>query len=519
MAGMTDGGAGDALVAGDGPSPIDSSQGDSPRERRARDYILTRWIFLRLLGAVYLCAFVSLGVQIDGLIGSHGVLPIQPYLQQIDRQYGTRGKLLLPTLLWFSASDRALHVLWIGGAILSGVLVVGVLPVPVLVLLWALYLSLSVAGQTFLGFQWDALLLEAGLLAIFLAPMQLALWRKPKRPPSFLAILLFRWLVFRVLFLSGVLKLASKDITWRHWTALQYHYQTQPLPAWTSWYFHHLPPGFQSFSVGYMYLAELVAPPLIFGLRSMRLVAFCLIVLLQILIAVSGNFGFFNLLTIVLCVPILDDDFWPARWREHFAAVEPKPSRFWPIPILAPLAAIILIVSGMGVAEAFNDGIHWPPLLVSLDEDVEPFRSINGYGLFRVMTTVRNEIIIEGSDDGLSWRAYEFKWKPGDLHRAPQFCTPGMPRLDWQMWFAALGDVENNPWFVNLLIRLLQGSGPVLDLMGENPFPDHAPKFVRAVLYKYEFTTAEERARTGDWWKREQVGIYCPAVSLRDAGQ
>jgi hypothetical protein len=269
-------------------------------------------------------------------------------------------------------------------------------------------------------------------------------------------------------------------------------------------------------SVGYTFLAELIAPPLIFGFRPMRAIAFWLIVLLQILIAVSGNFGFFNLLTIVLCIPILDDEFWPARWRKHFAAIEPKPSRFWPNPLLVPLAVLILLISGMTVAEAFNDQIHWPPLLTSLDETIEPFRSINGYGLFRVMTTVRNEIVIEGSDDGLTWKAYEFKWKPGDLHRAPQFCIPHMPRLDWQMWFAALGDVENNPWFLNLLIRLLQGSQPVLDLMGNNPFPDHPPKYVRAVFYKYDFTTAAERQATGDWWKREQTGIYWPPVSLRD---
>jgi hypothetical protein len=217
----------------------------------------------------------------------------------------------------------------------------------------------------------------------------------------------------------------------------------------------------------------------------------------------------------VLCIPILDDGFWPKRWRESFLAKAEKPSRFWPLPLLAPLTAVIVLVSGMSFAEAFDDQIDWPTMMRSLNEDVEPFRSINGYGLFRVMTTVRNEIVIEGSDDGLDWKAYEFKWKPGDVHRAPEFCAPHMPRLDWQMWFAALGDAEQNPWFVDLLIRLLQGSRPVLDLMGKNPFPDHPPKFVRAVLYKYEFTTGAQRRASGDWWTREQVGIYCPPVSLR----
>jgi len=479
-------------------------------------YEFTRWLFLRLLGLIYLFAFVSLGVQIDGLVGSRGILPIQPYLQEVAKQYGTRGYFFLPTLLWFSASDHALHMLCVGGAILSGMLIIGIAPVPVLTLLWAFYLSLTIAGQTFLGFQWDGLILEAGVLAIFLAPMQLMLWRKPRRPPSFLAILLFRWLVFRVLFLSGVLKLASGDLTWRHWTALQYHYQTQPLPAWTSWYFHHLPPWFQTLSVGFTFAAEIIAPLLIFGPRPMRLVAFSVIVLLQILIAVSGNFGFFNLLTIVLCIPILDDACWPARWTKPFRAILDKPSRLWPKPLLVPLGLLIVLLSGMTVVQAFDDKMSWPAPIIELDQAVEPFRSINGYGLFRIMTTERPEIIVEGSNDGLEWKPYEFKWKPGDLHRAPQFCTPHMPRLDWQMWFAALGEVENNPWFINLLIRLLQGSPPVLDLMGNNPFPDHPPKYVRAVLYKYEFTTAEERRQTGNWWKREQTGIYCPPVSLNE---
>jgi uncharacterized membrane protein YphA (DoxX/SURF4 family) len=346
--------------------------------------------------------------------------------------------------------------------------------------------------------------------------MQLMLWRQPKRPPSFLAILLFRWLVFRVLFLSGVVKLSSKDITWRHWTALQFHYQTQPLPSWTSWYFHHLPARFQTFSVGFTFFAELLAPLFIFGPRRMRLFAFFTIVLLQLLIASSGNFGFFNLLTIVLCIPILDDGFWPTRWRQPFIAKADKPSRFWPLPLLAPLTALIVLISGMTVVEAFYLQIDWPSLLRQLNQDVDPFRSINKYGLFSVMTTVRNEIVIEGSDDGLDWKPYEFKWKPGDLHRAPQFCTPHMPRLDWQMWFAALSDVEQNPWFINLLLRLLQGSQPVLDLMATNPFPDHPPRYVRAVLYKYVFTASDQRHASGDWWTREQTGIYCPPVSLRD---
>jgi hypothetical protein len=508
----------DAVNAGSVPEPADvvSNRSHGWLGWGEGRFDFSRWIFLRLLGVIHLFAFVSLACQIEALVGSRGILPITPYLQDVAKQFGSQAKFLLPTLLWISSSDQALRFLCVGGAILSGLLIVGVAPVPVLVLLWSFYLSLTVAGQTFLGFQWDSLLLEAGLLAIFLAPMEWMLWRKPRRPTSFLVILLFRWLIFRLMFLSGVLKLTSGDPNWRHWTALQYHYQTQPLPAWTSWYFQHLPPWFQTVSVGYMFAAELIAPVLIFGPRIARLIAFGMIVLLQVLIAGSGNYGFFNLLAIVLCIPILDDSFWPGRCTGSFTAREKSPSRFWPKPFLIPLIALIVVISGMTLVEAFDGNTTWPPPMIALEEKIDPFRSINGYGLFRVMTTQRLEIIVEGSDDGLDWKPYEFKWKPGDPHRAPRFCTPDMPRLDWQMWFAALSDVENNPWFVNFLIRLLQGSPPVLDLMGHNPFPDHPPQYVRAVLYRYEFTSAAERRKTGDWWKREQTGIYCPPVSLKD---
>jgi hypothetical protein len=235
-----------------------------------------------------------------------------------------------------------------------------------------------------------------------------------------------------------------------------------------------------------------------------------------LLIMATGNYGFFNILTIVLCIPVLDDLSWPKWLRRKITfpaqPVPPKRWHHWPIGVTVPLAALIGVITSMQIVEAFNHPIDWPRPMAWLEERVSPFRSINSYGLFRVMTTKRYEILIEGSNDGVTWKPYEFKWKPGDPTRRPQFCEPHMPRLDWQMWFAALGDYRQNPWLINLMFRLLEGSPPVLNLLETNPFPDRAPRYVRAMLYDYRFTTREQRRQTGQWWKREPLGLYCPVL-------
>ncbi len=483
-------------------------------------HVLTRRLFLAALGVVYLIAFVTIWMQIDGLIGSNGILPIHSYLQQIAQNIGPERYRLLPTLCWLNSSDRFLHLLCCGGCVLSVLLIAGVFPVVVLILLWVCYLSLVVAGQDFLAFQWDCLLLETGFLAIFIAPWR---WRSSvcdEYAPSVIARWLLKWLLFRVMFFSGVLKLTSGDVTWRTWTALKYHYETQPLPTWTAWYLQQLPSWFGKFSVGVMFFAELCLPPLLFFPRRVRLAAVCGIVGFQLLIAGSGNYGFFNLLTIVLCIVALDDPVWPKWLRRRLGprAIQRCPRwRSWPIWITAPLALAIGAVTLMQSVEDVEPSVHWPARLNDARESIEPFRTINSYGLFRVMTTSRLEIVVEGSDDGKNWKEYQFKYKPGDLDRRPMFTTPLMPRLDWQMWFAALGDVQQNPWFVNFVVRLLQGSPQVLGLMGENPFPDHPPRYIRALSYEYHFTTMAQRKASGAWWRREPAGQFLPPVSLREA--
>ena len=473
-------------------------------------YRLTRQLFLRLLAVVFLIAFVSLWVQIDGLIGSRGILPVQTFLHEIQSVLGSERYWRFPTLCWFNAGDGFLHFLCAGGVGAAILLLAGVAQWAALAVLFAFYLSLTVAGEDFLSFQWDALLLEAGFLAIFFSPVRL--WPRRTRPapePSRAILWLLRWLLFRVMFMSGVVKLASGDPTWRNLSALRFHYLTQPLPAWTSWYFHQLPPWFQTFSCVVVFFAELVIPFLIFAPRRARLFAFWAIILFQLLIAATGNYGFFNILTIVLCCTLPDDAFW--RWLLRRPAVVPPviSAPRWRAALTVPLAIVLLASTFPICVDAFGVPISWPAPILDLENALAPFRMANGYGLFAVMTTRRPEIIIEGSDDGQTWKSYTFKWKPGDPARRPEFTTPYMPRLDWQMWFAALGDSSNNPWIVLFLNRLLDGSPPVLHLLETNPFPDHPPRYVRAVLYEYQFTDFPTRRSTGAWWHRDLIGIYC----------
>jgi len=469
-----------------------------------------RRLFLRVLGVVYLIAFVSLGVQVEGLVGSRGILPVAPFLEWVKGQVGARGYWLLPTLAWFDASDGFLRFLCFGGAALALLVVLELAPAPALFLCWAFYLSLVSVGQIFLGYQWDSLLLETGLLAVFLAP--LGLRPRPGAPPSPIALWLLRFLLFRLMFGSGAVKLLSGDETWRQLSALRFHYETQPLPTPLAWWAHQLPPWFQAFSTVLMFAVELVAPFFVFAPRRLRLAACGAFLGLQALIAATGNYTFFNLLAVALALLLLDDAALPKPRKEP----APAAGLAWPRFVLWPVAGVLGLVSLAEIAGTFGLGLG---PISSLDRALGPLRSVNSYGLFAVMTTSRPEIEVEGSDDGVTWRAYAFRWKAGDLERPPGFVAPHQPRLDWQMWFAALGNCQGNPWFVRFLERLLEGSPPVLGLLAQNPFPDHPPRFVRARCWDYRFTTRAERAATRHWWRREAKGLYCPVLSLRQGSR
>jgi len=487
-----------------------------------------RRLFLRGLGVIYLVAFLSFWRQADGLIGHNGILPVDQFIPAMNQQcasldIGWERFHLLPTLCWGNDSDAFLHCQCAAGMGLAFVLLMGLAPAPALFLLWLLYLSLVTVGRDFYAFQWDNLLLETGLLAIFLAPLQLRPRLAHETPPSRLSLWLLRLLLFKLMFLSGCVKLLSGDPSWRRLTALTFHYQTQPLPTWLGWYAQQLPVWFQKCSCAALFGIEIGAPFLIFAPRRLRLAGGALLAALQVLILLTGNYTFFNWLTLALCLLLLDDfavaRLIPARLRTwlsfHHQPRSPVPPRRWPRPVLLGVAVVWLSASGWRVADTLGWRSAWLAPFAWVAGELAPFRSVNSYGLFAVMTTQRNEIIVEGSNDGAHWRPYEFKYKPGEVHRRPAFVAPFQPRLDWQMWFAALGGPEQNPWFESFCERLLQGSPDVPALLARNPFPEHPPRFIRAELYDYQFTDFAERRADGAWWRRSPRGEYLPAVSLR----
>jgi predicted DCC family thiol-disulfide oxidoreductase YuxK len=503
-------------------------------------HFLTRWVFLRLLGIVYLAAFASLWPQISGLIGVHGILPASSFFAMVTHAIGAERYRLLPTLAWFNSGNRFLEFLAGAGTLLSVLLIAGIASGPVLLVLWVFYLSLVTAGQDFLSFQWDILLLEAGFLAIFLAPWRppLPRWRfdtadpvpsggaakrdtaSPARSPSKAVVWLLRWLLFRLMFLSGCVKLLSHDPNWRNLTALEYHYETQPLPTPVAWYAYQLPAWFQKVSVVGVFIIEIFVPFLIFTPRRIRFAGCAILVFFQVLIAATGNYAFFNLLAITLCVLLLDDQL--LRRALPRLLTRRLPSSFMPLrrPFAKRLGLAVLTVAILFGSLDLVAGVLFGPRSAPQWTNeaaawLEPFHIISTYGLFAVMTTTRPEIIIQGSNDGVSWRDYEFKYKPEHLNRAPRWVAPYQPRLDWQMWFAALGSYRNTPWFENLMARLLEGSKPVLGLLGRNPFPNAPPRYIRALVYDYTFTSFRERRKTGDWWQRKRLGLYFPVAALR----
>jgi predicted DCC family thiol-disulfide oxidoreductase YuxK len=480
------------------------------RDVRPPTYFWARKWFLRSLGAIYLIAFISLWVQVIGLVGAKGILPVNQFLSSAYSQIGLHALLMFPTLCWFNTSDLCLYLLCGGGVVLSALLIFEIAPVVCLIGLFVFYLSLTIAGQTFLSFQWDILLLEAGFLSIFLAP-----WTA-NAPVSKAAVFLLKLLLFKLLVMSGMVKLTSGDDCWWNLTALDYHYWSQPLPTIFAWWADKHPEWFKHFSVAFCLVVEIIVPLFIWAPRRPRLIAFGLIVFLQIAIAVTGNYCFFNLLTIALCLLLIDDATVAASLSDAptFRGAKRLQQR---LSIYGAVATIIvtLPVNAWLIFKAFKPEAEWPRPLAFVYERIEPFRIANGYGLFRVMTKDRREIILEGSADGIDWVPYEFKWKPGDVKRAPGWCAPHQPRLDWQMWFAALGTYDQNRWFVRLTICLLQGNGDVAKLLKSNPFPNTPPRYIRAVSYRYRFTTAAEHRQTGAWWKRTELGQYLPTISLQ----
>ncbi|MBM4379368.1 MAG: lipase maturation factor family protein [Deltaproteobacteria bacterium] len=477
---------------------------------------LSRTLYLRALGAVGACAFVSLAVQVRALVGSHGILPAA---RALSGPLTLAAFLDQPSLLWWSCTDGMLLGLCVAGALACVGVVAGLAPRWLLLGAWATYLSLWHAGGPFLSFQWDLLLLETLLLSAFYAPAGIRLDRAAG--PGFserTAGWLLRWLMARLMLGSGVVKLVSGDAAWRDLSALSFHLWTQPLPGPLAPLVHALPGWMLQAATGGMFVIELVLPLLALGPARGRAVAAAGFALLQVGILATGNYGFFNLLTLVLCVPLLEDahlrGLLPARWRPALPSgpeaanppAAPGESRPRRVAVMALAAGVALLGAVQGASVC---GVRRPEWTQPVLRALAPFGSLNGYGLFAIMTKERGEIRIEGSGDGRTWREWPLPWKPGNPAERPAFLPGHMPRLDWQLWFAALGNCRRNSWLAELQRGLLRGDSPVRALFSADPFPDQPPRYVRTLRAPYGFSDAP-----GRWWEVGPAAPYCPVLSL-----
>jgi hypothetical protein len=471
----------------------------------ATDQTLVSWLFLRLLALIYLVAFASLSTQIAGLAGPEGILPAGEYLAEARLELGAAAYWRIPTVFWFCASDIALQLACLAGMAAAVLVFFDIRVRGGLFACYGLYLSLLYAGQDFLSFQWDSLLLETGFLALLLSDRtRLVLW-------------LYRFLLFRFMFMGGVVKLASHDPSWRDLTALQFHLETQPLPSPLAWYVHQWPAGWLQAITLLTLVIELAIPLFIFLSRRYRLAAGAAFLALQGGIMLTGNFAFFNVLTVALCLFVLEDrDIEPilghARTKRILEKASPPGTM---ARSLATGMGIVVLVSILGLLWLTNFQRLPPQPVATLLHAVTTLNVVNGYGPFAVINTERREIVVEGSNDGKTWMPYEFGYKPGDPGKPLSWNIPHQPRLDWQMWFAALGEPERNAWFPRFLKRLREGSPAVLRLLKHNPFAGHPPALVRAQLYGYRFATPREREATGQIWHRELMGEFDPLAPIQ----
>lgn len=467
----------------------------------APDYWLARLVIERGIGAIYAIAFLVALRQFTPLLGERGLLPVPQFVAYVPFRAS-------PSLFHLRYSDRLLRVCAWTGLVLGVLVVAGVpdswpLPLEMLVwaALWGLYLSIVNVGQTFYSFGWETLLLEAGFLAIFLGPA----WTVPPLP----LIYLIRWLLFRLEFGAGLIKMRG-DECWRDLTCLYYHHETQPMPNPLSWHFHRLPKVLHRAEVLGNHVAQLVVPWFLFAPQPVATIAGLVIIATQSWLVLSGNFSWLNVITIVLAFASFDD---AALGRALPIGPAPLESS---LPHAVLVIALTLLVLALSYRPAKN-------LLSSgqlMNSSFDPLHLVNTYGAFGSVTKKRYEVIIEGTTDrdptsASEWREYEFKAKPGDVRRRPPQYAPYHLRLDWLMWFAAFSSPRYHDWFMPLLGKLLEGDRPTLALLRRDPFPDGPPQVVRGRLWLYRFTTAAERHETGAWWHRTFVREYAPAVSLR----
>ena len=507
-------------------------------EEGAGDRLLPRWLFLRGLGLIYFSAFYSLVFQIKGLISPDGILPAAEYLREVGK-LGPVRYWYAATLLWLSSGSHMLvAICWIG-MIAALLLVLNIWPRAVLVVCFVCFLSFVAAAQDFSGYQSDGMLLEAGFISLFFAPPGLRPGLGRNHPPSRASLFLLQWEWFRIYFESGMVKLASGDIEWRNFTAMDEYYQNGPLPTWIGWYVQHLPHRVHAFATGATLVLELGLVWMFLLPRPWRIACSLIVTAWQIPVILTANYTFLNYLVLLLGVLLLDDRFllrwlppWVLRPIDESLLVE-APGRESTATDVAPSKAVkYLQAIKLAIASVILSWIFYAttlqmlwipfgrlPLPTSPVIALEPFRIANRYGLFAVMTRGRYEIEFQGSNDGQTWTAYPFRYKPQDPARAPGIYAPYQPRFEWNLWFASLGGWRDNMFVVSAEERLLAGNQDVLSLFAGNPFAESAPKFVRAVIRQYWFTSLEEKRRTGMWWRREELGLYAPTLTRMPDGK
>ena len=468
----------------------------------ATGYYFTRLVFQRGLGIVYLIGFLVALNQFRPLLGERGLLPVVNYVKATTFREA-------PSLFHFFPKDTAFTAAaWLGIA-LASIAITGIseryatwFSMLIWALMWALYLSFVNVGQIFYAFGWESILLETGFFAIFLGA------RKVATPAIMIWIL--RWVLFRVMFGAGLIKLRG-DPCWRDFTCLDYYYETQPMPNPLSWYFHWAPVWTHRAGVGLNHFVELIVPFCYFLPQPISSIAGLLTIVFQGFIMASGNLSWLNFLTIVLAIGTLDDR-WFAGWIPARSTAATAPVLLHRIAVVA-VAILVAILSVNPIRNMLSSS-------QAMNREYNPFHLVGTYGAFGSITRPRYEVIVEGTNEAAiapstKWLAYEFKGKPGDPGRGPPQIAPYHLRLDWLMWFAALSSWDQHPWFVHFLEKLLQGDAGTLSLLRTNPFPDRPPRYIRAELYEYRFTSPEERKKSGLWWKRELAGAYFPPVSLQ----
>jgi len=459
------------------------------------EYWYSRWVFERALAAIYLVAFIAAATQFVPLLGERGLEPVGRWVEQVPFRAS-------PSLFYFAPRDSIFRgCAWLGVGL--SLFALSSLPqrmspwaaAAVWATLWLLYLSFVNVGQTFYGFGWETLLCEVGFFSIFAGSSRMA--------PNLWLIWIWRWTLFRLMFGAGLIKLRG-DSCWRDLTCLDYYFQTQPMPNPLSWYFHWMPHGVHAAGVVINHVVEVVVPFAYFAPQPVASIAGIVTILFQGVLIVSGNLSWLNWLTVVLCIPLISDRWW--TWLPIHPPADLAPAAAHQVMLYVVAAAVAWLSIGP-VANLFSRG-------QMMNASFDPLHLVNTYGAFGSITRRRYEIAIEGSDDGQTWRAYEFKGKPGDLSRGGPQIAPYHLRLDWLMWFEAFSPRPQSEWFATLLQRLLEGDTGTLSLLGTNPFPAHAPRFLRARYYRYWFTTVEEHRQTGRWWNRELVSEYVPPITL-----